>query len=65
MHRIERPATGSYALAPVDIKQKATMHVGEKSVCGVEVWRGAPASEETVQEQWQGLHLRVEIFNTG
>jgi hypothetical protein len=65
VHRIERPVTRSYALVPVEIKQKGTVHVGEKSVCGVEVWRGALASEETVQEQWQGLHLRVEIFNTG
>jgi hypothetical protein len=40
MHRSERPATGSYALAPVEIKPKGTVHVGEKSVCGVEVWRG-------------------------
>ena len=40
MHRIERPAARSYALVPVDIKRKGAGHVGEKSVCGVEVWRG-------------------------
>jgi hypothetical protein len=34
VHRIERPATGSYALVPVDIKQKGKERVGEKSVSG-------------------------------
>jgi hypothetical protein len=34
VHRIERPATGNYAFVPVDIKQKARGHIGEKSVSG-------------------------------
>ena len=40
MHRIEGPATRSYALVPVEIKQKGTVHVGEKSVSGKGVLSG-------------------------
>jgi hypothetical protein len=37
VHRIECPASRSYALVPVEIKQKSTVHVGEKSVSGNQV----------------------------
>jgi hypothetical protein len=40
VHRSERPATGSYALVPVEIKQKGTGHAGERSVTGNSVLSG-------------------------
>ena len=48
-----------------DKSRYRTSDFGAISLGGVEVRRGALASEETVQEQWQRLDLRVEIFNTG
>jgi hypothetical protein len=39
VQRIERPASGSYAPAPVEIKQKATGYLGEKSVSGKSVYQ--------------------------
>jgi len=47
VHRIERPATGSYVYAPVEIKQKGTGHVGEKSVSGKRVYQDLAISEGT------------------
>ena len=39
MHRSERPATGSYALVPVENKYEVTEHACEKSVSGKSVNR--------------------------
>jgi hypothetical protein len=52
VHRIESPATGSYAPGPVEIKQKGTVHVDGKSVSGNGVYQDL--SRMTTQDEWEG-----------
>jgi hypothetical protein len=61
VHRIERPATGSYAPAPVEIKQKATRYLGEKSVSGKGVNRDSGVSvPNKISHSWHSGNQRPQ-----